>query len=108
MEDFILWVPPISHRSLDREEEEEEEDDMSELVHNFIARKRKRDVIFKQVVDVVPEVVGGSSQPCPDGGSEMQAIVISGSPETSLNYQPVTGNVTLEESKEGSLVPTTL
>ena len=34
----------------------------------------------------------------------MHAIVISGSPEMSLNDQPVTGNVTLEESREASPV----
>ena len=44
---FISWVPPISRRSPDREEEEEEEYDMSGLVHNFAARKRKRDAILE-------------------------------------------------------------
>ena len=38
----------------------------------------------------------------------MQAIVISGSPEMSLNDQLVTGNVTLEESREASLAPASL
>ena len=50
----------------------------------------------------------GSSQPGPDGGSEVQAIVISGSPKMSLNDQSVTRNVTMEESKVASLVPTAL
>ena len=45
-ENFIPWVSPISRRSPDREEEEEEEDYMSGLVHNFSARKRKRDAIL--------------------------------------------------------------
>ena len=45
--DFILWVPPISRHSSIREEEEKEEDDMSGLVHNFAARKRKRDAILE-------------------------------------------------------------
>ena len=40
-EDFIPWVLPISRRSPDREEEEEEKDEMSGLIHNFAARKRK-------------------------------------------------------------------
>ena len=84
-EDFITWVPPISRRSPDREEEDEEEDDMSSLVHNFSARKRKRDAILEQAVDVVLEVAGGSNQPLPDGGSKVQAIVISSSLERSLN-----------------------
>ena len=50
----------------------------------------------------------GSSQPGLDGGSEVQAIVISGSPEMSLNDQLVTGNVTMEESREASPVLTAL
>ena len=106
--EFILWVPPISRRSLNREEEEEEEDSMSDLAYNFSSRKRKRDAILEQEVDVVPEVARGSSKPGPDGGSEVQAIVISGSPKMSLNDQPVTRNVTMEESKEASPVPATL
>ena len=38
MEDFVPWVPPISSHPLDWEEEEEE-NEMSEMVHNFAARK---------------------------------------------------------------------
>ena len=60
--DFILWVPPISRRFPVREEEEEEEDDMSGLVHNFSARKRKRDAMLEQSANAVPEGVRGSSQ----------------------------------------------
>ena len=60
---------------------------MSGLVPNFAARKRKRDAILEQVVDAAPEMAGGLGQPCPNGGSEVHAIVISGSPETGLNDQ---------------------
>ena len=70
-EDFIPWVPPISRRSSNKEEEEEEEDDMSGFVHNFAARKWKRDAILEQEADVVPVVARGSSQPGSDGGSEV-------------------------------------
>ena len=105
---FIPWVPPISCRSPDREEEEEEEYDMSGLVHNFAAQKRKRDAILEQAADAVPEVARGSSQPGPNGGSEVQAIVIPSSPEMSLNDQPVTKNVTMEDSREASPVPAAL
>ena len=70
-EDFISWVPPIFHRSSDREEDEKENDDMSSLVHNFVARKRKRDAVLEQVVDVVPKVARGLNQPCPNEGSEV-------------------------------------
>ena len=58
-EDFILWVPLIFLHSPDKEEEEEEEDDMSGLVHNFAARKRKRDAMLEQTVDATLEVAGG-------------------------------------------------
>ena len=77
---------------------------MSGLIHNFAARKQKRDASLEPVFDV-PEVAGGSGQPCLDGGSEVQAIVISGSLEMGLNDQPTLGNVTLEESREASPVP---
>ena len=97
--------PPISRRSLDLEEEEEEEDEVFGLIQNFAARKRKRDASLEQDADVVPEVAGGSDQPCPDGGSEVQAIVISGSPEMGLNDQPTLRNVTLAKSREASPVP---
>ena len=83
MEDFISWIPPISRHSLDLEEEEE--DGLSDLVHNFAARKRKRDGILEQAVSALPEVAGGSDQPRLDEGSEVQAIVISGSLEMGLN-----------------------
>ena len=81
---------------------------MSDLAYNFASRKRKRDAILEQAVDVVPEVARGSSQPGPDGGSEVQAIVISSSPKMSFNDQPVTRKVTMEESRELSPVPATL
>ena len=44
-EDFIPWVPLISRHFPDWEEKEEE-DGMSDLIHNFAARKRKRDASF--------------------------------------------------------------
>ena len=104
--EFIPWVSPISRRSPDSEEEEE--DDMSRLVHNFAARKQKRVDDLEQVENVTPEVVGGSGQPCRDGGSEVQAIIISGSLEMGLKDQPSRGNVTLAESKEASPIPVAL
>ena len=71
---------------------------MSDLVHNFIARKRKRDASFKQAVDAIPEVAGGD-------GSDVQVIVILGSPEMGLNDQPDLENATLVESGEASPTP---
>ena len=77
---------------------------MSWLVHNFVARKRKRDASLKKTAVATPEVVRGSGQPCLDGGSEVQAIIISSFPEMGLNDQPGLGNVTLAESREASPV----
>ena len=50
-DDFIPWVPPISYRSPNREEKEEEDYELFGLVHNFAARKRKRDVILEKAAD---------------------------------------------------------
>ena len=68
---------------------------MSDQVHNFATRKRKRDASFKRVVDVVLEVAGGE-------GLDVQAIVISGSPEMGSNDQSDLENTTLVESREAS------
>ena len=54
---------------------------MSNLVHNFAARKWKQDVSLEQVANAIPEVARGLGQPRSDDGLEVQAIVISGSPE---------------------------
>ena len=103
-EDFIMWVPLVSQRSPDWEEEEEK-DGMSDLIHNFVARKRKRDASLEQAVNAIHKVAGGSSQPHSDENSEVQAIVISGSPEMGLTDQPALENVTLAESREVSSAP---
>ena len=97
VENFVPWVPPISSHPLDREEKEEEEE-MFDLVRNFVARKRKRDVNFKQVVDVVPEVARGE-------GLDVQAIVTSSSSEMGSNDQPDLENTTLVESREAFSTP---
>ena len=81
---------------------------MLDLIHNFVARKRKRDAGLEQAADAIPEVDGGSDQPHLEEGSEVQAIVISGLPEMGLNEQPALENVTLEESREASPVPTAI
>ena len=71
---------------------------MSDLVHNFATRKRKRDASFKRVVDAIPEVVGGE-------GPDVQAIVISGSPEMGSNDRLDLENATLVELGEASPSP---
>ena len=78
---------------------------MSSLIHNFPTRKRKRDAILEQGANAPSEVVGGSGQPRLDECSEVQAIVISGSPKMGLNDQPALENITLVESREASPVP---
>ena len=97
VEDFIPWVPPISSNPPNWEEEEEE-GEMSDLVHNFATRNWKRDASFKRVADAIPEVAKGE-------GSNVKAIVISGSPEMGLNDQPDLENATLVESREASPTP---
>ena len=107
-EDFIPWVPPISRRSSDREEENEKEDDMSSLVHNFSARKRREMLSLSKRLMPSPKWPEDRTSLVRIGGSEVLAIIISGSLETSLNDQPAMGNVTLEESKEVSPVSAAL
>ena len=51
------------------------------------------------MADAIPEVAGGE-------GSNVQAIVISSSPEMGLNDQPTLENSTLVESGEASPTPT--
>ena len=50
-------------------------------------------------------MVEGSDRFLSDEGSEVLAIIISGSPEMGLNDQPVPENVALAEFKEVFLVP---
>ena len=71
---------------------------MSDLVHNFAAWKRKHDSSFKRVAEAIPEVAGREV-------SDVQAIVITGSPEMGLNDQPASKNATLVESGEASPTP---
>ena len=60
------------------------------------------------MADAPPEVVRGSGQPRSDEGSEVQAIVISRSPEMGLNDHPTLENVTLVESREASPIPASI
>ena len=100
MEDFLPWVPPISSHPLDWEEEDKR-DKMSNLVHNFATRKRKRDASFKRAVNAIPKLAWGE-------GPDVQAIVISGSREMGSNDQSDMEKATLVESGEASLTPTAI
>ena len=84
VEDFVPWVSPISSRPLAREEEEQEEE-MANLVHNFGARKRKRGANFKQATGATPEVAGEASQQPSEESSNVQALVVSDSPEMGFH-----------------------
>ena len=77
---------------------------MSDLIHNFAARKRKRDASFERAVNAIPGVAKGSSQSRSDEGSGGgEAIVISSSPEMGLNDQSASEEVALAESREAFL-----
>ena len=86
VEDFISWVSPTSSRPLAREEEEEE-DEMVDLVHNFAARKRKRGATYKWATVATPDVAGEASRQPSGESSDVQAIVISGSPKMGFHGQ---------------------
>ena len=80
VEDFVPWASLISSRPPAREEEENE-DEMAGLVHNFGARKPKRGANFKRPIGATPEVAGEASQQPSSESLDVQAIVISDSPE---------------------------
>ena len=86
MEDFVSCVSPISSRPLSpvAREEEEEEDEMADLVHNFGAWKLKRGANFKRATSTTPEAAGEASQQPSGESSDVQAIVISDSPEMAF------------------------
>ena len=84
VEDFVPWVSLISSRPLARKEEEEE-NKMADLFHNFDARKRKRGANFKRATGATFEVASEASQQSSGESSDVQAIIVSGSPEMSFH-----------------------
>ena len=83
-ENFVPWVSG-EHEDLQDFEEEEREERMTGLLDHYAARKRKRPLSSCSESD--PAQAAGSSQPAAEGGSEMQAIVIPGSPEPEPTKQ---------------------
>ena len=83
-EDFIPWVSGEPEDFQDLEEEEREER-MTGLLDLYAARKRKRQLSSNS--EFYPAQAARSSQPAAKGGSEMQAIVILGSPEPGTTYE---------------------
>ena len=104
-EDFIPWVSGEPEDFQDLEEEEREER-MTGLLDCYTARKRKRQLSSSSEFD--PAQVAGSSQLNVEGRSEMQAIVIPGSPEPGAIDQTELARVARTESKEANPIPSAL
>ena len=104
-EDFIPWVggEPKDFQDL---EEEEREERMTGLLDYYAALKKKRQVSSNSESDLAQAV--GSSLPASEGGSEMQAIVIPGSPEPGVTDQMEPVGVVRTESKEADPVSSAL
>ena len=102
--DFVPWVS-AEHEGLQDLEEEEREERMTGLLDRFVARKRKRQ---GSESDIAPAQTAGPSQPAAEGGSEGQAIIIPGSPESGPSYQTKPTGVARLESKEANPVPSAL
>ena len=79
---------------------------MTGLLDGYAARKRKRQVSSSSESD--PTQAAGSSQPAAEGGSEMQAIVIPGSPEPGATDQTEPVGMARTNSKEADPVPSVL
>ena len=77
---------------------------MARLLDRYAARKRKRQEDAEKEADRVE----GSDQIPTDRGSDMQAIVISGSPETKSNDQPGPEDIALGEPRESTPISPTL
>ena len=80
MSDFIPWVPLGSSQPSNSEEGEEEE--MMGLVNRYAARKQKQQETVEQRSEAQAD---GSSRPSTGDSSEVQAIIIFGSPKTGSN-----------------------
>ena len=104
-EDFIPWVSGEPEDFQDLEEEEQEER-MTGLLDRYVARKRKR--LVSSCSESDPAQAAGSSLPAAEGGSEMQAIVISGSLEPGATDQMEPAGVARTESREADSVPSAL
>ena len=96
-EDFIPWVS-VEHEDFQDLEEEEWEERMTGLLDRYAARKRKLQLSSNSESD--PTQTVGPSQLAVEGGSEMQAIVIPGSPKSRATYQTEPTGVARIESKE--------
>ena len=102
-ERFVPWVHPESSRPLDLEEREEEEE-MIGLLDCYATKKQKRHESSERGRDQAK----GSSQLATDGDSDMQAIVIPGSPEMGSSDRPNSEDVALGKLREATPIPPAL
>ena len=79
---------------------------MTGLLDRYATRKRKKQPSSSSESD--PSQATGSGQPAAEGGSEMQAIVIPGSPELGTTDQTEPAGVARIESKEAYSVSSIL
>ena len=97
---FHTWVRLEPNRPSSLEEEEE----MTGLLDRYASRKRKRQEDAEREVDRVE----GLNRLPTDGGSEMQEIVIPGSPETGSNDQSGPEDIARGEPRESTPIPPAL
>ena len=103
MEDFIPWVCLEPSRPSTWEEVEEEEE-MTGLLDRYAARKRKQQEEAEREADLAK----GSNRLPTDGGLEIQAIVIPGSPEKGSNDQSGPKGIAYGELRESIPIPPVL
>ena len=102
-EDFVPWVS-AEHEDFQDLEDEEREERMTGLLDRYATRKRKRQLSSGSESDITSAQAMGPSQPAAEGGSEVQAIIIPGSPESGPTDQTEPAGVAWVESKEADLV----
>ena len=78
------------------------------LLDRYATRKRKRQLSSGSESNIAPAQAEGPSQPVAEGGSEVQAIIITSSPELGPTYQTGLTGVARIESKDADPVPSAL
>ena len=81
---------------------------MTGLPDRYAACRRKRQLSFDSEIDIAPAQAAEPSQPAAEGGSEVQAIIIPGSPKSGPTDQTEPTGVTWIELKEADLVRSAL
>ena len=102
-EDFVPWAS-AEYKDFQDLEDEELEERMTGLLDRYAARKKKQRLSSGNESDIAPAQAAGPSQPAVEGGSEVQAIIIPGSPESGPPNQTEPARDARTESKEDDLV----